>query len=603
MYQFYFNYKNIFDDFSTDYGITIVENPNNKYELNQNIKYKVIYYIDENYINPNDIVSIDIKWSDNNNILGTDSLLNYTISSYNSISINCEVVVIYNKNEEVHTLKLNQNILLKVKIPIEKKYLFNLKYKSTSIDLVYSNMELYKYITYFPIWSSAYKNFYSIASKMISSLTERFNYQIYEMNKISSYKSSIETDMYEYQKYEYSLPIIKKPNYVLTEFGYCYDLGNISVMTFESLLINNFKKNKYDNYINKVNIITSVGVLNLNFQQANHVYIKVPNANQYNKYNLLITGINENFEYIQESLLIEYGIPAETYNKFILINEISSNILNDKIILYISNYIDNGSIVSSHSFDKLIVSRKGIYFTPIFELKDNELIVKNGDNNLNTEYIFHLPFIPEKFLISETLDVILLYNNHIYTSKLMLNYNDIKNEYNSSLNNNDFIYVEEDNVKLNDYIYLYVNIKALKEEYKIQYIKISLIREGLNDLYLNNDGNFVSDPDTWIDIQNINNEIKINILKNTDVVHVFKLELLKYDKLFYSLVYSNKLKCFKILNNIDTLFLHNKQLFIEHDNETFNIKPIKMFFLCSKNKLYFQYDFKQVELIYESETK
>jgi len=579
-----------------DYTIEIVAHQDDEARWGDTLDFDVVYWVDPDVIPVGSNPVTTIEWINHEGeVLGDQSSLSYKPSDPGWYSIQVAV-----KIEDVSISFLvgfteGYTFYLAPLIDTDNK--FKLSYQNDNNPMVYSNMDIYRFLTYFPKWSSSYNNFYSNTSKFLSPQMERISFIVDDLDEIISNNRTVNDNiLFGHRKERIKLLTIDIPDYIKTEYGYCINLGEASTISLESIPIGAIKKTTTHN-INKVSYRVYAGAQNIRLPRPSTMYIKIENNRRADNQFVVLNGIDKYGVFITEKVYVETTVPIETINEYLVINRIVGN--DNEII--ISNYIeDDISHSDISSIDKRIASKRGIYFVPEFEVYNSTLLIRNADTiSKNEEFKFKLPFEPDSILISSLLDVLLLKDNILYSSKLMLDYYEISPP-GSSVNNNSFIWIDDENTEVGTLTSVTVNTKLIKSESFATNIRVAIIN-GDTKLYLNKSGALVESPDTWISLANTGNRIIISINIDNELPYIFELSENTRQLPYHAMIYQNSIIPIKIDNNVDSIYFHNKELHIKNlDLETYKVDPIRLGFTTDDRFSYLQYEFDNMELIYES---
>jgi len=579
-----------------DYTIEIVAHQDDEVRIGDVLNFDVVYWFDPDIIPPGSNPTTTIEWINHKGeVLGDQASLVYQPAEPGWYSIQAAV-----KLEDVDfdfTVRISEGYTLFVASLIEVDYKFKLSYQNMHHPIIYSNMDIYRFLTYFPKWSSAHNNFYSNASKFLSPQIERISFLVDDLDEIISNNRTISDNvLFGHRKERIKLLTIDVPDYIKTEYGYCINLGKASTISLESIPIGAINKNITHN-IDRVSYKIFAGAQNIRLARPSTVYVRMTDYKTGDDQFIVINGINKYGDFITEKVYMETSVPIETINEYLVINRVVGN--DDEIIL--SNYIENDISHSDRtSIEKRIVSKRGIYFVPEFEVYDKTLLIKNADVvSRNEEFKFKLPFEPDNILISSLLDVLLLKDNILYSSKLMLDYYRLSPP-GSSVNNNSFIWIDDENAEIGTSVNVTINTDLIKSESFATNIRISILN-GETKLYLNQSGALVESPDSWIQLANTGNRIIISVNIDNELPYIFELSENSRQLPYHAMVYQNIVIPIKIDDNVDSIYFHNKELHIKSmDLNTYQVDPIRLGFTTDERFSYLQYEFNNMELIYES---
>ena len=588
-----------------DYGIPVYIRPegtkigidgllNDRSGYGLQVDLSMVYAVDDNVIPIGaDLIEI-IEWIDHTGtVLGSTEAISYFPSTGGSQSV--EVKVTLSDAALNFTYSFSQDYSYSIDVLSSNILQFEVPYTSEHGILRYTNMDIKRTLSYFPKWSSAYKNHFSNTSKFLSPIFERISFHTNDLDEIVANNNT----MHKYPSFEYKSKIrkiltIRSPDYISTEFGYCFNLGENSSMSLDSVQIGALHKIAADP-ITIINQDVYSGENKIRMSRPSTVYVKSDRASIQSIEVILITGIDYRGKHITEEITLDSALAVESINRYHVILNISGN----TDIINITNAIDNQiSYTDNTLLPKRITNSNGRYFTPLFDVDGLTLSVLNGDSIArNEEYKFLLPFEPDQILISNLLDVLLLKDNKVYSSKMFLDYNDLGQE-NSSINNNEMIWIEDENAMPGTTSMLTINTALLKSEHGEASIRVSISNDG-NTYYLDGARNISPVKDSWINLSNTGDRVSIGINVSNSKEYVFGLEVSVSAHKFYAMIYQNLLDFSVISDDVSTMFIHNKRLYFKDlANKTYDVKPIRLGFTTDESYSYIQYPFEDMEVIY-----
>lgn len=485
-------------------------------------------------------------------------------------------------------------------IPPEREdHTFTFKYEGQHGAARYCNMDIMKYMTYFPSWSSTYRNFYSNTSKLFSPHFERFNFQIDDLDTFcANNRIDVDKPSYEYRSKISTVLTIRTPKLIDTEFGMCANRGEISSMSIDSIPITDTKLNKHLR-IDKMSQQLSPGTNSLSLPSPCFLYIKSSENYLNDQKEIEISGINMYGDFVTESIPLKNSIPVKTLNRFYKV--ISANAFDGTLI--ISNYIQNDKSYTDRSLlEKRIAGKQGLFFTPFFEFLGTDLIVYNADGPVNTEeYKFNLPFEPDSMLISNLFDIFLLKDGEIWTSKMYLDYKDI-GQINSSTNNNEFICLDEETISVGDVARIRITTDLIRKEHPICNFRFR-VEHYDRSYYLASNGTFTQEENTWIDISETGRALEIEYEVTEDGIIKYHLDISTRTGSFTSMSYFNNLDFTKIATGVQSMMVYDdKFIVIDPDEKHYSVEMIRRGFLSDGNRCHVHYPYDNLKLIYEEES-
>jgi hypothetical protein len=478
-------------------------------------------------------------------------------------------------------------------LPSNITYDFTLNSITTLSEYQYSNMDIHRFLSYFPKWSSANKNFYSNASKMLSPLLERVSHSA---DRYDTYIENNSTDgvHFGFREYEYEIVSTSVPRLIRTEYGVCPYVGEHSSFSLESIPVRAIKEEEAFKFVKEkytVEFLSSPIV----FTYGSHLFIKDSTAALDSASQVILVGIDEDGKRIKETLLLISPTPVETINKFRAIYKVVSS-GEIEIMTYLDLENDT-SFSNGINLQKRITTRDGTYFDPNFNLEDNVLYILNGNSiSRKDEYRFYFNQAPSKYFINNLLDVIHLRGTDLYASKLMLDYYNLGST-NSSTNNNGFIYLEDENTVIGEDLNVVVNMGKVMDEYGPASIRLA-IRNGEEVKYLSSNLQLVDDKNTWLQVGNTSRQIIFSIpVTNTDP-YIVELKISNRSDPLYAMGYMNNMDEYKISSNVSDIFIYNKDLWkMSTTGEYYKLSPVRLGFTSSVNRLHLFNDFNDLEFL------
>jgi len=579
--------------YSDNYTVAIIAHQSDSVRIGTELNFDLDYWVDPDQIPIGSNPTTTIEWINyEGDILGDQESISYTPVIPGWYSIQVEVIL-----EDVafdFYLRFSEGYTFYIEALQPSDNSFKLSYNNNHGTTVYSNMDTYRFLTYFPSWSSSHINFYSKSSKYISPQLERIAHILDNLDTIVTNNKS-NKKVFEYQEEWFKILTIEIPDYIHTEYGYCVNLGDITTASLSGTPISAISKDPTYN-INKIRLESLAGFDRIRLPIPSTVYIRSKNALLHEHKFIIINGIDRYGKFITEKIILNSSVAVETINEYLVINRIERS----EMDVSISNYLkEDISFNSDNSLLKRIVSRSGIYFIPEFEVYNETLLVKNADRvSRNEEFKFNLPFEPDEILITNLLDVILLKNNILYAAKLMLDYYQLSPP-GSSVNHNSFIFVDDENAEVGSTVAVTINTSLLKSESAAEDIKISIMNRDIR-LYLHPSGSLVPESDTWIKLNTTGNHITMSINVDNDDPYIFELKDASRTLPYHAMVYQNKIVPIKISEEVGDVYFHNKNIHIEDlASNSYMISPVRLGFVTDDRYSYLQYDFEKMELIYE----
>lgn len=460
-------------------------------------------------------------------------------------------------------------------------------------DKQLSNMDIHRFLSGFPQWSSAYKNHFSNSSKILSPLLESISNGINTVDTI--FADVFDSREFGFQDKAYYLPSFGIPSSVISEHGNCEYIGEFGFASLEAFPISKIEQD--------ISIIPEdkslVEILSINqafvLDKPAVLYIKA-NANLAEQCVVILKGYNEKVEYIEETIVISQITPVETNTTFKSITEVIS----DKPIT-ISTLINLDTIHSyskRSNVQKRITNTRGEYISPMFVIDNNDIYIHSGDTISNGDaYRFYSEHVPEKLYVNNLLDVIYLNNSKLYASKLSLDYSSIS-QYNSSVNVNDFIIVDNENTHIGETCYVTIKIDKILNDYPdLNFIRL-IAKNNDTILYLDRDLNLTPDKDTWVPLTYGQNYIRFGVEIENNLPYEFIIDIGNHS--FAAMTYVNKLTPTEIATDISDILIYNGNLLAKYnDDKYYRINPIRLAYMSHGNNVVFFNKFNNLDVSYD----
>ncbi|RLA68392.1 MAG: hypothetical protein DRQ78_00780 [Epsilonproteobacteria bacterium] len=579
-------------------SIAIIAHQPEEVRVGETLNFDVNYWIDPNSIPSGATPTTTIEWINHNgDVLGDQESISYTPDIPGWYSIQAVVLI----EDIAYDFKviLSEGYTFNL-LPLDDvDYKFSLSYSNDNNPINYSNMDIHRFLSYFPKWSSSHVNFFSNSSKFLSPQLEPISFM---MDGVDSFMANNNTVMenvsFGYRTERIKLLTIDTPKYIRTEHGYCVNLGTVSTASLDGIVINAIEKVPAQK-IDKVSYTIFAGEQEIRLITASTLYLKhdiESNTKPDTEY-VLINGIDKYGNFITEKVLLNVFVPVETINEFLVVKRITGN--SSAVIM--SNYIESDiTYLDKTLIDKRITDDNGIYFTPQFEVYDTTLLIKNSNKfSKPEEWKFKLPFEPDTVLVTNLLDVLMLKDNRLYSSKLMLDYYELSPP-SSSVNNNSFIFVEDENAEVGTSSSITINTELLRSESLATNIQISIENNNIKQ-YLNKSGALTTEPNTWIPMNSTGNRIVVTINIDNTEPYIMELTDNTRSESYHAMIYQNKITPILIDEDVNSIFFHNKDLHIENiASLSYTAKPIRLGFITDDRYSYIQHEFKEMEFIYEN---
>lgn len=451
-----------------------------------------------------------------------------------------------------------------------------------------ANMDIHRFLSGFPVWSTAYQNHFSNTSKLLSPLLEPVsqNFNIID----SHYNSFFEVNEFGFSNSLFYTPIFGRPDSVNNDDTTIEYIGEMNSVSLES---SNISKVLIDSNITPTEDIQLENIRTLSapvFMDTPTILYVRSDSHILDQNVAIIRGYNENYIYVEERIVFFSSVPMSTNNKYRVITNISSA---QPITVMSKLKLDTYHCIRhSGLLQKRITDVSGAYIEPSFIIEDNNIHVISSSSITRTDvYKFKLNHIPDLMFINNLFDIIYLSNNSLYSSKMKLDYTNLSQE-NSSVNNNDFILVDDINTSVGETCFVSAKICNVLSEYHSGQVRISVKNQNTK-LYLNSNLDLVSDRNTWISISGLQNIIRFGIVIDNDSPYIFNMELNNSQKEFTAMSYSNVLDSILLYeqdeededNNITDITVFNNEVLVElgGSGKYKKITPIRHSYMTHSN--------------------
>lgn len=535
------------------------------------------------------------EWTNHlGDVIGALASITYVPPTEGFYSVQVEIT--YEDIGQSYERVITQDASFEVEARIENILTYNMSYLQDRVPDPYNNMDIHRFLSYMPKWSTAYKSFYSNYSKLISPIMEGLSMKIDDVDNLLENNLNIDDkNHFGYRAEEYEIVTLNIPNLIRTEHGFCSYIGEHGQASLETSPIKSITKRDPEHF-SKESYTVGQDSSSISFSFSSNLYVKDEVASIDSPSTVVLVGIADDGTSIIETMSFISPMCRETINKFKAVFKI----LTEREIT-ISNYIDlsvDYSFENSINMQKRIANTRGGYFAPLFELDGKSILVLNGnEGSKRDEHKIELPVIPERLFITNLLDIVYLYNNSLYASKMMLDYYTVSAP-NSSTNNNMFIYLDNENTSVDNSVEVVIDIDRIRSNLGSKSIRVKL-ENGDSVMYIDSSTSLVESPNTWLSLANAADRIVFSIpIENTDPYTIS----VSFDNRADEMIAMNALNSpsfFKIADNINDIFIYDKELWCENDDTSFNIvDPVRLGFTSSHNRIHLFNNFNEVELIY-----
>lgn len=452
-----------------------------------------------------------------------------------------------------------------------KEYGFNLGYNYLNLeDKQGTNLDIFNVMSVLPGWSSGNKNFFSNASKVISPVHEAISASVLQMDNFTNDGFGYRDEFFQYI---YS-PTAKIPKNIKTSDGLYAYVGEERATSIEAFAASDLETEQIYNPIIKATV-SGFTV----FTQENYLYVRYTEVIDVSSLPIIsIYGVDAKGTQITETLTFNSTeITQKTAVKFKVVSSIISNKKTDDF--QIRNYFD----VSRISYEnrtgpkKKVASRyTGEYYTPSISREDNNLYLFSVSNIYKREelnFYLNTDAITDCF-VNNLLDVVVRDDDgELFVGKLLLKYNG-RQGFNSTCNNNNYIFLEDEHTNPGDDVIVNVNAKLIRDEYET-----TLVQVQYGDLFFKQDGSADLNPNNWIDLVGVQHQLKLAVERDDLEDMEFVLKVNGVVQRYSCLNYLNTVDLNRTSAGIvDEIFVYNDELIVEKDNKLHKLKTKRRVF-------------------------
>lgn len=342
-----------------------------------------------------------------------------------------------------------------------------------------------------------------------------------------------------------------------------------------------------------VSISPGINKLNYRFVGANRLYFKVPIRLIEDSY-ISVSGYNNRFQYITERINVRYAGVYESFNKFLLVDNIQS-----PADIKLSNFIDcsiDHSVISKNSINNRITNKDGLFINPILSVNNKTIYIRDSSSSeLDPIGQMDLNYIPKFMFLSGSSDLYIVDNSKwLITCKPTLNIS-TQTLSDGSNNNNKFVFIEEGEHSSGSVIRCKVLAHEIAKHSSSSLIRIS-VRSGDDVYYVNSKGVLVENPDTWIDAYKASSIISVPVICDSESPYIFTVNNVDGESYSCSVVqmFSEQIS---ILGDVSDMYIYNSELFLTYKDELFMVKPLRHVYAnYSGNTTALDYGYKKLEV-------
>ena len=342
-----------------------------------------------------------------------------------------------------------------------------------------------------------------------------------------------------------------------------------------------------------VSISPGINKLNYRFVGANRLYFKVPILLIEDSY-ISVSGYNERFQYITERISVRYAGVYESFNKFLLVDNIQS-----PADIKLSNFIDcsiDHSVISKNSINNRITNKDGLFINPILSVNNKTIYIRDSSSSeLDPIGQMDLNYTPKFMFLSGSSDLYIVDNSKwLITCKPTLNIS-AQTLSDGSNNNNKFVFIEEGEHSSGSVIRCKVLAHEIAKHSSSSLIRIS-VRSGDDVYYVNSKGALVENPDTWIDAYKASSIISVPVICDSESPYIFTVNNVEGESYSCSVaqMFSEQIS---ILGDVSDMYVYNSELFLTYKDELFMVKPLRHVYAnYSSNTTTLDYGYKKLEV-------
>ena len=342
-----------------------------------------------------------------------------------------------------------------------------------------------------------------------------------------------------------------------------------------------------------VSISPGINKLNYRFVGANRLYFKIPVRLIEDSY-ISVSGYNNKFQYITERISVRYAGVYESFNKFLLVDNIQS-----PADIKLSNFIDcsiDHSVISKNSINNRITNKDGLFISPILSVNNKTIYIRDSSSSeLDPIGQMDLNYTPKLMFLSGSSDLYIVDNSKwLITCKPTLNIS-TQTLSDGSNNNNKFVFIEEGEHSSGSVIRCKVLAHEIAKHSYSSLIRIS-VRSGDDVYYVNSKGALVENPDTWIDAYKASSIISVPVICDSESPYIFTVNNVEGESYSCSVaqMFSEQIS---ILGDVSDMYVYNSELFLTYKDELFMVKPLRHVYAnYSSNTTTLDYGYKKLEV-------
>lgn len=472
------------------------------------------------------------------------------------------------------------------------------------------NLSIYLMTRYFAKWSTPYQSPFSNVSRILLPFSDVINANIEKAANMLSmkYRNNL-LDTYDtlhlINRFGEFKEIRAESSNVQNKDGTFTAIGNVKLTNVGHVLFSSWSQFQVNGVslirpnfnwkgdMFSVSISPGINKLNYRFVGVNRLYFKIPVRLIEDSY-ISVSGYNNKFQYITERISVRYAGVYESFNKFLLVDNIQS-----PADIKLSNFIDcsiDHSVISKNSINNRITNKDGLFISPILSVNNKTIYIRDSSSSeLDPIGQMDLNYTPKLMFLSGSSDLYIVDNSKwLITCKPTLNIS-TQTLSDGSNNNNKFVFIEEGEHSSGSVIRCKVLAHEIAKHSSSSLIRIS-VRSGDDVYYVNSKGALVENPDTWIDAYKASSIISVPVICDSESPYIFTVNNVEGESYSCSVaqMFSEQIS---ILGDVSDMYVYNSELFLTYKDELFMVKPLRHVYAnYSSNTTTLDYGYKKLEV-------
>ena len=472
------------------------------------------------------------------------------------------------------------------------------------------NLSIYLMTRYLAKWSTPYQSPFSNVSRILLPFSDVINANIEKAANMLSmkYRNNL-LDTYDtlhlINRFGEFKEIRAESSNVQNKDGTFTAIGNVKLTNVGHVLFSSWSQFQVNGVslirpnfnwkgdMFSVSISPGINKLNYRFVGANRLYFKIPVRLIEDSY-ISVSGYNNKFQYITERISVRYAGVYESFNKFLLVDNIQS-----PADIKLSNFIDcsiDHSVISKNSINNRITNKDGLFISPILSVNNKTIYIRDSSSSeLDPIGQMDLNYTPNLMFLSGSSDLYIVDNSKwLITCKPTLNIS-TQTLSDGSNNNNKLVFIEEGEHSSGSVIRCKVLAHEIAKHSSSSLIRIS-VRSGDDVYYVNSKGALVENPDTWIDAYKASSIISVPVICDSESPYIFTVNNVEGESYSCSVaqMFSEQIS---ILGDVSDMYVYNSELFLTYKDELFMVKPLRHVYAnYSSNTTTLDYGYKKLEV-------